>query len=65
MVRYLTLIVVVFLIADHIYTHWGPQIINSVASHFMGKETKIVEEPPYKESVIDKGIKKIKDIIGR
>lgn len=65
MLRYLIYIVVIFLIVDHLYTHWGPEIVNRAASTFMGRPVTIVEEPPHRESVIDKTIKKVKELLGR
>jgi len=59
MLRYLIYVVLVFLTADHIYTHWGPEIINKVASSLMGKKVVVVEEAPYRESLIDKLVKNV------
>jgi len=50
MLRYVLCLSVVFLLIDHIYTHWGPEIINWVASGFLGREVTVVEEPPHRES---------------
>ncbi len=61
MVRYLLYIGVVFLIVDHVYTHWGPEIINWLASKFMGRQVVVVEGAPYRESLIDKVIKTVKE----
>ena len=61
MVRYLLYIGAVFLIADHVYTHWGPEIINWLASKFMGRQVVVVEGAPYRESLIDKVIKTVKE----
>ena len=61
MVRYLLYVVAVFIVADHIYTHWGPEIINWTASKFLGKQVTVVEEAPYRESIIDKTVKTIKE----
>ncbi|NPA40961.1 MAG: hypothetical protein GXO18_01655 [Aquificae bacterium] len=63
MLRYILYIAVVFIVADHVYTHWGPEIINWVASNFLGREVVVVEEAPYRESLIDKVIKGIKERI--
>ncbi len=51
----------VFLIVDHVYTHWGPEVVNWVASGFLGREVTVVDEPPYRESVIDKAVKEIRE----
>lgn len=58
MVRYILLIAVFYLIVDHLYTHWGPSLINWVASKVSGKEVSVVEGSPYKESLIDR-VKKV------
>ena len=63
MIRYLLYIGAVFLIADHVYTHWGPEIINWVASKFSGRQVKIVEGAPYRESIIDKTVRTIREKI--
>ncbi len=65
MLRYIIYIVAVFLIIDHVYTHWGPQIINSLASSFMGRKVTVVEDSPYKESIIDKLIKEVNNSVNK
>ena len=65
MLRYLIYVAVIFLLVDHLYTHWGPEIVNRAASTFMGRPVTVVEESPYRESIIDKAIKKVKEVLGR
>ncbi len=64
MLRYIIYVVFIFLIVDHIYTHWGPEIVNRAASTFMGRDVTLVEEPPHRESIIDKAVKEVKKLIG-
>ncbi|MDQ7038324.1 MAG: hypothetical protein Q9N26_03880 [Aquificota bacterium] len=64
MLRYIVYIVLTFLIVDHLYTHWGPEIINRVASSFMGRDVTLVDEPPHRESIIDRAVKEVKELIG-
>ena len=61
MIRYLFYAGAILLILDHIYTHWGPEIINGVAGKFVGRQVEIVKEAPYRQSIIDKVIKAIVD----
>ncbi len=61
MLRYILYFGAVFLIADHVFTHWGPEIINWLASKFMGREVTVVEGAPYRESLIDKVIHSVRD----
>ncbi|GEM_PF-1404858 len=56
MLRWFIYICAILLAVDHVYTHWGPAIINSVASSIVGREVEIVKNPPHKESIIDRGI---------
>jgi len=65
MFRYVLYVAATFLIVDHVYTHWGPGIINSIASGFLGRKVTVVEEAPYRESIIDRAIKEIKRKLGR
>jgi len=65
MFRYILYVAAAFLIADHVYTHWGPEIINWVASRFMGREVTVVKEPPYRESIIDKVVHSLKEKLGK
>ncbi len=65
MLRYVLYLGVVFLLIDHIYTHWGPEIVNRVASGFLGREVTVVEEPPHRESVIDKMLKEVRERVNR
>jgi len=60
MVRYVLYLLIAFLIIDHVWTHLGPKIINTVASHLAGKEVKAVEEKEEKKSLIDGVIEKLK-----
>jgi len=61
MLRYILYVGVVFILADHIFTHWGPEIINWFASQFLGREVVVVEEAPYRESLIDRVVQEIRD----
>ncbi len=61
MLRYVLYIAVVFLVADHVYTHWGPQIINWIVNNLTGEEAKVVKQPPHRESLIDRLIEELKD----
>ncbi|WP_457599870.1 hypothetical protein [Hydrogenivirga sp.] len=61
MLRYIVYVAAVFIIADHVFTHWGPEIINWLASRFLGREVTVVEEAPYRESLIDKVVHGIKE----
>ena len=63
MIRYLLYIGAVLLIADHVYTHWGPEIINWAASKFMGRQTTVVEKAPHRESMIDRIVKTVMDLV--
>ena len=63
MIRYLLYIGAVILVADHVYTHWGPEIINWAASRFTGKQTKVVEGAPHRESMIDRIVKTVMDAV--
>jgi hypothetical protein len=63
MLRYILYFVAVFLVADHVFTHWGPEVINWLASSFLGREVTVVEEAPYRESLIDRVIESIRDKI--
>jgi len=63
MIRYLFYIGAVFLIADHVYTHWGTEIINWVASKLSGEQVTVVEGTPHRESVIDKVVKTVREKI--
>jgi hypothetical protein len=65
MLRTLIYIAVVFLIVDHLYTHWGPEIVNRAASTFMGRPVTVVEKPPHRESVLDRIVKKVRETLGR
>ncbi|SNZ12090.1 hypothetical protein [Hydrogenobacter hydrogenophilus] len=53
MVKYIVYLLLSFLIIDHVWTHFGPKIINSIASELAGKETKVVEEGQDKKSILD------------
>ncbi len=53
MVKYIVYLFLAFLIIDHVWTHFGPKIINSIASELAGKEIKVVEETQDKKSVLD------------
>ncbi|ADO45470.1 hypothetical protein Hydth_1077 [Hydrogenobacter thermophilus TK-6] len=59
MVKYIIYMLVAFLIIDHVWTHYGPKIINAIASDLMGKETKVVEEDSERKSVLDNGIERL------
>lgn len=61
MLRYVVYIALIFVLVDHVFTHWGPEIINKVASGFLGREVVVVEESPYRESLIDKVVNKVKE----
>ncbi len=65
MLRYLVYLALVFLIVDHLYTHYGPEIINRAASTFMGREITVVEKPTHRESVLDRIVKKVREFLGR
>ncbi|EDP74896.1 hypothetical protein [Hydrogenivirga sp. 128-5-R1-1] len=65
MLRYLLYVALVFLLADHVFTHWGPEIINWLASQFLGREVVVVEEAPYRESLIDKVVHEVRDKLER
>jgi len=60
MVRYILYLLIAFLIIDHVWTHFGPKIINTIASHLAGKEVKVVEEKEERKSLIDVVIEKLK-----
>ncbi len=60
MLRYILYFCAVFLMADHVYTHWGPEVINWVASKFFGRNVTAVRETPYRESIIDRTFKFVK-----
>ncbi|RLJ69758.1 hypothetical protein BCF55_0013 [Hydrogenivirga caldilitoris] len=64
MLRYILYVAAVFIIADHVFTHWGPEIINWLASSFLGRDVTVVEEAPYRESLIDKVIQSVRDKLG-
>ncbi|MGC8852115.1 MAG: hypothetical protein ACP5P0_00760 [Hydrogenobacter sp.] len=53
MMKYIVYLLLAFLIIDHVWTHFGPKIINSIASELAGKEIKVVEETQDKKSVLD------------
>ncbi len=61
MLRYILYFAIVFIITDHIFTHWGPEVVNWVASKFLGREVRVVEEAPYRESLIDRVIKEVRE----
>jgi hypothetical protein len=61
MLRWFIYVSAAFLIIDHAYTHWGPQIINGVASSILGRSVEVVKEPPHKESIVDKGIRSVRE----
>ncbi len=65
MLRWFLYISGAILIIDHAYTHYGPSIINGFASTFLGRQVQIVENPPHKESIIDRGIKTVKQTWNR
>jgi len=65
MFRYVLYVAIVFLIADHVYTHWGPEVINWVASKFIGREVTVIEGTPHRESIIDKVVHAVKEKVGR
>jgi len=62
MLRYFFYVVAVFLLADHLYTHWGPEVINWVASRFLGEEITVVDEPPHRKSSLDRVMDKVKEL---
>ena len=64
MLRYILYVATVFVIVDHVFTHYGPEIINWLASSFLGREVVVVEEAPYRESLIDKVVKAVKEKVG-
>lgn len=64
MLRYIFYVAAVFLIADHLFTHWGPEIINWLASRFLGREITVVKEAPYRESLIDRAVQGVRDRLG-
>ena len=57
MLRYILYLVVVVLVMDHVYTHYGASVINWVVSKFNNEKTTVIKEAPYRESIIDKIIK--------
>ncbi|GBC88253.1 hypothetical protein HRbin13_00373 [bacterium HR13] len=65
MVKYIIYLLVAFLIIDHVWTHYGPKIINAVASNLSGKEVKVVEENSEKKSVLDNAIEKFQENVLR
>ncbi|MCS7285158.1 MAG: hypothetical protein NZ527_05510 [Hydrogenobacter thermophilus] len=65
MVKYIIYLLVAFLIIDHVWTHYGPKIINAVASNLSGKEVKVVEENSEKKSVLDNAIEKFQESVLR
>ncbi|QWK20367.1 MAG: hypothetical protein KNN13_03305 [Hydrogenobacter thermophilus] len=65
MVKYIIYLLVALLIIDHVWTHYGPKIINAVASNLSGKEVKVVEENSEKKSVLDNAIEKFQENVLR
>ena len=49
------------MVADHVYTHYAPSLINSVASFFEGKQVEIIKEKKDAKSLIDKILERIKE----
>ncbi len=64
MLRYVLYVAIVFVIVDHVFTHYGPEIINWLASSFLGRDVVVVEEAPYRQSLIDKVVENIKERLG-
>ncbi|MEZ0360526.1 MAG: hypothetical protein ABWK04_01325 [Hydrogenobacter sp.] len=62
MVKYIIYLLLAFLLIDHMWTHFGPKIINAIASDLAGKEVKVVQEDEEKKSVIDNTLEKIKEL---
>ncbi len=61
MAKYAVYFLIVILVADHLYTHYAPPLINSVASFFEGKRVEIVKEDKNAKSLIDKILERIKE----
>ncbi len=53
MLRWIVGLALIFLLIDHVWVHYGPRIINSVASYLSGKEVRAVEEKADKKSIVD------------
>lgn len=62
MVKYVVYLLLALLIIDHVWTHFGPKIINSIASELAGKETKVVEESQDRKSVLDNTLDKLVEL---
>jgi transcription antitermination factor NusA-like protein len=62
MVKYILYLLLAFLVIDHVWTHFGPKIINSIASELAGKETKVVEESQDRKSILDNTLDKLVEL---
>ncbi len=63
MVKYALYFLIVILVADHIYTHYAPPLINSIASFYEGRKVEVIKEDKDAKSLLDKIIEKIKENI--
>ncbi|MFN3813832.1 MAG: hypothetical protein ACK4SM_04335 [Aquificaceae bacterium] len=65
MVKYIIYLLLAFLLIDHLWSHYGPKIINTVASEFTNKPTRVIEEGEERKSIIDGVMEKLKRALER
>ncbi len=61
MVRYALYFLIIIIVADHIYTHYVPPLVNSIASFYEGRQVKVLEEDKDAKSLLDKIVDKVKE----
>ncbi len=65
MLKWILFLASFFLLAEHMYIHYGTTAINYVASRMMGERVELVKEPFRKESAIDILIKQVRSTVDK